>query len=248
MTAALRGIWRHPIKALSREGLDRVTLSPGSILPYDRHWAVTHELSRPGDGWVAKRNFLRGVTGPQLMAVTAVLDEASERVTLRHPDKDAITFAPEDPADTPGFLNWITPLWPEEQPRPTGIAALATGFTDVPEPWVAINNLATHRAVAGQLEAPDLSAHRWRGNLWLDGFAPWDEFDWTGRQIRIGDAVLEVRQRITRCKATMANPETGHRDHDTLAALRHWGHQDFGIYAEVVQGGTVALGDAAALL
>jgi uncharacterized protein YcbX len=53
-----------------------------------------------------------------------------------------------------------------------------------------------------------------------------------------------VDQRITRCKATTVNPETGQVDADTLAALREGqGHQDFGVYATVISGGRVTLGD-----
>ena len=44
----------------------------------------------------------------------------------------------------------------------------------------------------------------------------------------------------------MANPHTGKRDADTLAALRDgWNHQDFGVYARVIKGGKVALNDTA---
>jgi hypothetical protein len=46
----------------------------------------------------------------------------------------------------------------------------------------------------------------------------------------------------------MANPETGARDVDTLMHLRDgWGHQDFGVYAEVIEGGPIVVGDAAFL-
>ena len=63
----------------------------------------------------------------------------------------------------------------------------------------------------------------------------------------LGDATLRVREVITRCKATTVDPETGVADADTLGALRDgWGHQDFGVYAEVIAGGRVAVGDRAA--
>ncbi len=207
MSAALASIWRHPIKALSREGLDRVRLTAGAGLPWDRHWAVTHEASKYGGGWAQKMNFLRGVTGPSLMAVTAELDEPAQRLVLRHPERPDLDFAPDDPAEAPRLIDWLGPLWPEDKPKPTGIVTAGRPMTDVPDPWVAINNLASQRAVAQRLDAPDLSIHRWRGNLWVEGLAPWEEFDLVGRQIRIGPAILEVRERITRCKATMANPE-----------------------------------------
>ncbi|MGI9393180.1 MAG: hypothetical protein ACR2OY_00900 [Boseongicola sp.] len=49
---------------------------------------------------------------------------------------------------------------------------------------------------------------------------------------------------MTRCKATMANPDTGRRDLDTLGLLDDLGHQEFGVYAEVIEGGTLSVGDA----
>lgn len=240
----LASIWRHPIKAIGREELAEVTLTPGATLPQDRRWGVSHENTREaGPGWAQKANFLRGVTGPQLMAVTASLD--GERITLRHPARPNLTVAPE--AEAQALVDWLDPLWPEDLPRPTGVSRCDTGFTDVPDPWISINSLTSHRAVEQRLGRA-LSIHRWRGNLWVEGMDIWHEFDLVGQRIAIGEAEFEVQQRITRCKATMANPDTGQRDADTLAALRTWDHQDFGIYAQVIAGGTIRPGDAVRML
>jgi uncharacterized protein YcbX len=113
----------------------------------------------------------------------------------------------------------------------------------VPDPWVAIGNLASNRAL-GQRLGQALSIHRWRANLWLDGLAPGEEVDCVGREIAIGPVRLRVEERITRCRATAANPETGRPDADTLGALEGgYGHQDFGVYARVLTPGTVRIGD-----
>ncbi len=49
---------------------------------------------------------------------------------------------------------------------------------------------------------------------------------------------------IDRCTATTVNPETAERDIDVPGDLRRsFGHVNMGIYAEVVEGGTVAVGD-----
>ncbi len=94
-----------------------------------------------------------------------------------------------------------------------------------------------------------LEQERWRGNIWIDGPAAWDELDWCGERIRIGEAVLEVVEPIQRCKHTMANPTTGQRDADTLAALNDgFGHQDFGVYAKVIEGGQINTNDMAEVL
>jgi uncharacterized protein YcbX len=51
-----------------------------------------------------------------------------------------------------------------------------------------------------------------------------------------------------RCAATNVEPGTGIRDLDIPPTLlRHLGHADCGVYAEVTAGGAVAVGDAVVL-
>jgi len=245
MMVTLDQIWRHPVKAIGREALDQVTLTAGDWLPYDRLWAVSHERSRlSGDSWEKKINFLRGVTDPALMAVTSTL-AASGEITMTHPEAGSVTFHPEH--DPEAFVSWISGIWSTDLPAPTGLYRAANAhLTDVPDPWISIASLASIRAL-GQRMGVELSPNRWRANLWVDGLAPWAEKDWVGQTIRIGDTCLRIAREITRCKATMANPVTGRRDADTLAALSELGHQEFGVYAEVVEGGTVEVGDTVAI-
>jgi uncharacterized protein YcbX len=120
-------------------------------------------------------------------------------------------------------------------------------MTDSTYPSVSIMTDASHHAMATAMGG-FLEAERWRGNIWLDGAGAWEEFDWVGKDIEIGEAVLRIEEPINRCPHTQANPMTGERDADTLGTLeRHFGHQDFGVYATVIRGGRVALGDGARL-
>lgn len=246
MTARVASLWRHPIKAHGREEMREARLEPGKCLPWDRRWAVAHEASKAdGSGWAPCANFSRGAKAPALMAITARSDEAAGTVTLAHPDRPEITFDPD--GDPSAFLAWVRPLMPEGRAAPARILrAEGRGMTDSDFPSVAIYNATTHAAVEARMGRP-LSIHRWRGNIWLNGPDAWAERGWIGREIRIGGAVLAVRAPITRCLATTANPETGKRDADTLSTLDHWGHRDFGVYAEVIEGGDVTVGDAAVL-
>jgi uncharacterized protein YcbX len=116
-------------------------------------------------------------------------------------------------------------------------------MSDAPFASISVLNLASLRAL-GQKLGQQLDPRRFRGNLWLDGLAPWEEFDLVGKTLSIGTARLEIVERITRCRATEANPDTGARDANTLRALEDgWGHQDFGVYAMVRTGGPIAIGD-----
>ena len=242
MTVAVAGLCRHPIKGIGREALAEVVLTAGQGLPFDRHWAVAHEAARLMPGWNPCTSFLRGAKAPALMAVEASLQ--GDAVTLRHPDHPALTFRPDQADDLPRLLDWLAPLQPPGRAAPAGIARADRAMTDSDYPSVSIISLASCRALGEAMGLPPLDQRRFRGNLILDGLEPFAEFDWVGQQLQIGEAVLEVVERIGRCRATSANPDTGVIDADTLGALKsHYGHQDFGISARVATGGTVRLGD-----
>lgn len=244
MTGTLAHIFRHPIKAHGREELASVVLSAGAALPWDRHWAVAHDLSKfdpSAPAWTPCPNFQRGARTPAVMAIAARLDEGTGRMHLTHPDLPPLDFDPE--TEGARLIDWLAPISPVERFRPVALVrAPGVAMTDSDYPTVSIKNLASNAAL-GAYMGQDLSIHRWRGNLWLDGLAPWVEFDWIGRQLRIGDTLLEVRERVGRCKATTANPATGIVDADTLKGLRETvGAQDFGVFAVVVKGGEIAPG------
>ncbi|MDE9451113.1 MOSC domain-containing protein [Aliiroseovarius sp. Z3] len=234
-------IWRHPIKSHGREALLSVSLNAGECLPYDRHWAVAHDAAKLGEEgqWAPCSNFSRGAKAPSLMALDASLDVASNTVTLTHPSQPGITFNPDRAEDHGRFIEWISPLCPANRAAPARIVKADRGMTDTDFPSVALINLASHAAVEKQL-GQQLSPLRWRGNLILAGLQAWDEKHWIGKTLRIGEAEMEVREEITRCLATTANPDTGIRDADTLGALKQgWGHQQFGVYAQVTKPGHV---------
>lgn len=241
-------LWRHPIKGHGVEAVGAVAFAAGATMPWDRVWAIAVEGAKVAPGareWARCANFSRGAKSPELMAIRAVVDEAAGQVTLRHPRQTPITVDPDDPADAARLIAWVTPLADPGRAGPAFVVRADVGMTDSPFPSISILNRASLAALGERL-GMDLAMERFRGNLWLDGLAPFAEFDLVGREIRIGDAVLAVREPITRCVATMVDPDTGVPDADTLGGLEAgWGHRDFGVYAEVVTGGRVAIGDVA---
>lgn len=248
MAGTVTEIWRYPIKSHGYERIAEAGLTPGQTLPGDRLWAVLHEAARDeGPGWISCNNFTRVAKTPALAAVTARLSADMTRVTLTHPKRPDLSLEPD--TDEAAFLDWVAPLMDTGRAAPVKlIRAKDRGMTDSPDPTLSLNNLSTHRAVSQKVGKP-LDIRRWRGNVWLDGLGPWEEFEWIGRSLRLGSAELRVIERITRCLATATNPETGLRDADTLGALEDgWDHRDFGVYAVVTKAGTIREGDTLQLL
>lgn len=248
---SLAHIVRHPIKSLGWQEVERAALTQGRPLPFDRLWAVTTQAAGLGPGsipWQSKSRFVRGAAEGRLQAIRAEFDEQSGTVTLSHPDCDG--FHGRLPQDADALIDWVRPLWPDTRPAPAHLVTCDNdgAFADVPDPYLAILSTTSNR-ILGKRMGLDLSIHRWRGNLWLDGLAPWQEFDLVGQEIQIGGARLNVEARITRCVATTFDPNTGEKSGDTLTALTQgWGHQDFGVYARVIGSGEIATHDKVTLL
>ena len=89
----------------------------------------------------------------------------------------------------------------------------------------------------------------------LDDCEPHEEDSWVKRRLRIGEALVYLRNDVGRCAITTQNPETGVPDFDTLRTLSAYRelteneagkkHIPFGVFGEVVEPGRVALGDTA---
>jgi uncharacterized protein len=94
-----------------------------------------------------------------------------------------------------------------------------------------------------------LDGRRFRMLLEIEGVEPHEEDRWSGRRVRIGEAIVEVGGPVPRCATTTRDPATGRRDFDTLREVaayrgkRQGKHVDFGVYARVVTPGRVRVGD-----
>lgn len=243
----LSAIHRHPVKGLGDEAVARAALTAGAPLPWDRVWAVAHDRSEfnPVEPeWVKSRNFVITTTCPALARTGAAFDEASNRLTLTHPDLGEVAADPD--AESEALTDWLAPIAGASGPGPYRIARLERGAAlhDFPDTHISIGNLASLRALE-DAAGRTLERRRFRMNLWVDGFAPWEELGWTG--CAVGPAKLTVIARTKRCAATHASPETGTQDVEVTRILHGLlGHMDFGVYAQVAAGGEIATGDPAA--
>lgn len=248
MMPEISALWRHPIKGHGRERVETVTLVAGETMPWDRRWAVAHELAETDDSaWAPCANFSRGSKTGALMAINASCNPASGTVTLTHPDLLDLTFDPD--TEEQRFLSWVRPLMPDNRAQSVRLIRVeGRGMTDTDYPSISLLNLASNDAMA-EIMQQEMSALRWRCNLHVSGLAAWDEFDWVGKALRVGTVELKVCEPIGRCMATAANPKTGLRDADTLGTLNaHLGHQNFGVYATVTRSGDVGVGDVIELV
>ena len=133
-------LYRHPIKGIGAEPLERTAITAGACLPGDRVWAVAHEAAKLADGWSPCMNFVRGAKSPALMAVTARLE--GDGVALSHPDRPDISLKPDTEGDR--LIDWVRQLCNPDRAAPARVVRAGRGMTDTPFPSVSIMNTASH--------------------------------------------------------------------------------------------------------
>jgi uncharacterized protein YcbX len=100
-------------------------------------------------------------------------------------------------------------------------------------------------ATDGGVAAVGVDGRRFRANVYLEGVPGLTERDWVGREVRIGEAIVGVRQVRGRCVMTTFDPDTLEQDIGVLQKIV-WelgGRTALDCY--VVRPGVVRVGDAA---
>ena len=245
-------LYRFPVKGLTAEALEQAQVASGGAIPWDRAFALAQgdaPLDPANPEWLPKYNFMCLMKNERIAALRSHFDERSGRLSIRAPDgsgvaEDALSAAGRERIGA--FLT--TFLGEEARGQPSFHYLPGHVFCDQRTPVVSLINLESLRDYEAKIGARR-HRRRFRANVWFTGAPAWSEFDWVGRTIQVGGALLRVTKRTVRCPATQVNPETALRDADPVAELRQlYGHADLGIHAEVIEGGRFALGDGVEVL
>ena len=241
-------IFRYPVKGLSPEALESVELVRDQTLPGDRIYAIENGAGRFDEGapkYLPKVNFLMLMRNERLAMLDTKFDPESHKLTIIRSGKQVATGDLSTALGRTMIEQFFSGFIRAEKLRgaPHIVHADGHSFSDVSAKCVHLVNM-TSVAELERVAGSSIDPMRFRGNVYLDGLAPWQEFQWLNQEISIGDSRLKVFQRTMRCAATNVDPETGERDMAIPALLqRHWGHSDFGVYARVLEGATINCGD-----
>ncbi|HEV2593029.1 MAG TPA: MOSC N-terminal beta barrel domain-containing protein [Gaiellaceae bacterium] len=99
----------------------------------------------------------------------------------------------------------------------------------------------------GMARAVGVDHRRFRPNILIGGVEELAETDWPGRSLRIGELVIGVRNRRSRCVMTTFDPDTLEQDAGVLRQLVREFDGQVALDCWVEQPGRVAVGDAVEL-
>lgn len=273
MSGTVAWISVAPVKGMRVQSLVSVELSLEGV-PGDRAFF----LADPTGAMVNGKRF------GALMEIVPTHDQVSGRMSLAFPDgtvvegevepgePEAVTFFGQPEMARPvagGFSAAISRhtgadlrlmLQPEgragvDRGKWGGVTLLGVSSLDRLREAGRDFNCDSDNAAPGDPDPGPIDQRRFRMTFGVEGSSPYEEDEWVGKEVRIGESRVRIGAHVGRCAVTTRDPESGETDLKTLHFLKHSrGDVDsfeplpFGVYGEVLEPGAVKLGDPVALV
>jgi uncharacterized protein YcbX len=246
--ARVRAIHLSPIKSLGLMSSERAAVTPDGIAG-DRAFVLLDDRGEVATmrryGALARAGSRFDPDSGRLVVVLPAGDEVSGIVG--GDQREAVLMFGRDVQGTIVDGPWAEAL-SELAGAPMRLMLVGNGHAQDTYPMSLLSLASLQELALRSGEAEVADPRRFRNTLLVDGIAPHEEDEWIGRDVLAGEVVLHVAERDPRCSMTTRNPQSGERDMDTLRMIdgyrsRQDGNVCFGVYADVLQAGTVAVGD-----
>ena len=247
--ATVTALYNYPVKGLSPTSLPNVDVRAGETFPSDRVYAIengSRDFDPINPKYFTKAKFLQLMTNEQLAALETQFDDETQSLKILRSGKQVAAGNLSQPIGRQLIEQFLAAyLGNNARGTPHIVAADNHHFSDVPDNFVSLINLASVRDIE-RVTGRHVDPMRFRGNIYVDGLAPWQEFDFIGSTVTVnGAAMFKVEEPIGRCAATNVDPETGARDMKIPRTLQDaFGHDRCGIYMTAIADGAISQGDS----
>ncbi len=240
-------LYRYPIKGMSPEELQRVSLKTGETMPLDRCFALAHgtnHFNPDAPQHLPKTHFLMLMKNERLAALSTIYNDSTGILQIFQKEKQLVSGCLQESDGRKAIENFLAQyLGDEIRGIPKLVQAPKHSFSDVDAKVLSCINLASVRELEKVL-GTTVHPLRFRANVYFDETPPWDELNWVGKEFILGTAKVRVFKPIQRCAATNVNPQTAERDLQIPSSLlKTFKHCYLGIYVQVIDDGEVAAGD-----
>ncbi|NOT67074.1 MAG: MOSC domain-containing protein [Methylophilaceae bacterium] len=256
-------LYRYPVKGFTPEGCDALTVLDEGRIAGDRVLGIRFANSSAlDDAWSKKNEFVALVNTPGLACLTLRFDHRTLHLDIGLKGSALVGGALDDTGRKRIALaieNYVLQLdenplssHPERTPLRVVGDGVAPRYQDNEAGQITLHSRESLAAVATAVSNPGLSELRFRSNIVIEGLEAWEELNWVGRKICIGQVIFDGVAMKGRCLATHVNPDFGERDITVLKTLANTFNQDKPTFAIGMvtngAGGQVHIGDKVSLV
>lgn len=240
----LAEIWQYPFKGFPGQRFASVEVIPDKLLPADRRFAISNgqpiSHEKLNEGWLSKRHFIQLLSEPRLAGLSLTYDEASDQIQLSDKTGSTLSTAACEAGQVMERLHALLPDKFLLTPRLCHL--FDGGYTDTQAPWISLGGTASLTDFS-HVTHTSADNRRFRLNLIIETQTAFEEFDWVGKHICIGDVELEIIEPVGRCAAINVDPDTADASQNHLRTMRQiYGHTNLGIFARILKKGTLLQG------
>lgn len=228
----VKELFIYPVKSMAGVSVAEAHVGLDGIIG-DRQYAFVQaeQAARSNFPWMTGRQSSQMLRYRAGFASAPTPENREPAVTVRSPDGQV--RAPSDPELVNELAALGYPLFALRSTR---------GMFDCQH--VSLFSLATVRGLAAE-SGSSINRLQFRANVYFEPESthPFEEEGWTSCLVRIGEALLGVVQRDTRCMMVNLNPESGKQDPRVLRTIAQKHQRQAGLYANVVRPGAIRVGD-----
>ena len=241
-------LYRYPIKSFSGEKKNSLEIYNSGKIVGDRIAAFRIGKNMINDGkWLKKNNYLSLMHIPELSKIKCKFDSElnniyfeNEKISINITDKEKIEL--------------IVGKYLEYETYNKGIALFLSpnpqvSFHDSEEGFIS---LLSKKSVEKLSETTGyINPKVFRSTIIIDDCDFFEEFNYVGKNLIIGDLKFQVVRRITRCNSINCNPKTAIYDRNILKVLPNINgiiNPSFGIKLKLIsKGGILKVGSKVSL-
>ena len=245
-------LWQFPIKGFGGSQIGTATLTPDGYFPYDRYFAVSNggqKIATAKSGaWFPKAHFLQLMSHEDLAKYSCqyLTDGPEPVLELFHHGQSCISINPDSDHGQRQFEDFIASNFCDHlRGHPRLMRMKDQAYSDQSTPFISIASQASLDAFADATGTVPSNC-RFRINIITDADRGFAETDMIGQTFHCGKAQIKVQKSVGRCAAINVDPKTALRsDGDFVQFMKKkFGHSNLGVFAKVIKGGEIKVGDA----
>jgi len=229
----IRQLGRYPVKSMRGESLATATLTLQGVTA-DRRYAFVQMASRSSFPWLTGREL------PELLCYATCVEKAS-------PQEVEVTVTAPGGEKFPIKSDELRQDLEARSGKKLFLLYDYRGSYDVAP--ISLISRQTISQIAKESETEE-NPLRFRPNLLIDleGGEAFDELNWVGRILRVGDAArIAITQVDQRCMMITLDPASAKPSPAVLRCVTQQHRQCAGVYATVLNAGEVRIGDTVSM-